>query len=84
MSAYEYKVVPFVGRMDTGDQGGAIKVAGQLQKLINDVAAQGWEFYRIDHVQIQVRLKYSGALLRAKVAYIGSDQVVFRRERQPV
>jgi len=42
-------------------------------------AGQGWEFYRIDSVQIQVSPGCLASLLGAKATYINFDQAIFRR-----
>ncbi|HHE72344.1 MAG TPA: DUF4177 domain-containing protein, partial [Chloroflexi bacterium] len=51
---YQYHVVPFMGQIKAGKEG-AQNVAQQLQELINHYAEQGWEFHRIDRVQIAVQ-----------------------------
>ena len=76
---YEYKVVPFIGTMKAGDEQGAHKVAAQLQDLLAQVV--GWEFYRIDQVQIAVKPGCLAGLLGAKQSYISFDQVIFRRQK---
>ena len=77
MSTYQYKVVPFIGQMKAKDT--AQTVAQQLEGLINSVVQQGWEFYRIDAVQIQVSPGCLASLLGAKATYMNFDQVIFRR-----
>ena len=76
---YEYKVIPFIGTMKAGDEKGAHKVAAQLEGLIRQTA--GWEFYRIDQVQIAVKPGCLAGLLGVKQSYIAFDQVIFRRSR---
>jgi hypothetical protein len=81
MEAYVYRVVPFIGHIKSGEKDGAHKVAAQLQQVINEGAGQGWEFYRIDRVQIAVRPGCLASLLGAQTSYIGFDQIVFRRPK---
>ncbi|HIP95960.1 MAG TPA: DUF4177 domain-containing protein [Anaerolineae bacterium] len=78
---YEYKVIPFIGQVKAGDKDGAAKVSVQLEKLINSMAADGWEFYRIDQVQIAVRPGCLAAIFGARESYIQFDQAIFRRQR---
>jgi hypothetical protein len=46
--ATEYKVVPFVASI--GQLEGAKQAADQLQTLIQSLAAQGWEYVRLESV----------------------------------
>ncbi len=78
---YVYKVVPFIGQIKENDKQGAAKVAGQLQQLLDTYAAEGWEFYRIDQVQIAIRPGCLSALLGGRINYINFDQVIFRKEQ---
>lgn len=81
MGQYEYLVVPFVGQLKRGviNIENARKVSEQLQAVINQYAQQGWEFYRIDKVDIQITPGCLAALFGAKVNFITFDQVIFRR-----
>ncbi len=80
--SYEYNVVPFIGRIRGGkfDERSAAAVAEQLEAVITEHATDGWEFYRIDQVQIEVKPGCLGGLLGQKAAYVLFDEVVFRRE----
>ena len=81
MTSYGYRVVPFIGQVKTdkftGE--GARAVAAQLQSLIEREAKDGWEFYSIEKVSIEVQPGCLGQFLGRKVAYIDFDQVVFRK-----
>ena len=78
MSAYQYKVVPFIGRIQ-GSQSTS-DVSEQLQSLINQYAAQGWEFHQINDVNIEVRPGCLAGLFGAKTSYVKLDQAIFRME----
>jgi hypothetical protein len=82
MTQYQYKVVPFIGQLKSGvfSSEGAEKVSEQLQKLINSHAVNGWEFYRIDQVNIHVQAGCLASLLGAKSGLVSFDQVTFRQE----
>ena len=78
---YKYKVVPFLGQLKRGvvSMDNASKVSEQLQELIDRHAAEGWDFYRIDKVDIQISPGCLAGLFGSKVSFITFDQVVFRR-----
>lgn len=81
MSQYEYLVVPFIGQLkrDISDIETARKVSEQLQATINQHAEQGWEFYRVDKVNIQIAPGCLGTLTGVRASLITFDQVIFRR-----
>jgi hypothetical protein len=47
-----YKVVPFVAKITQNETTAA--VAGQLQSIINQYAAEGWEYVRLENVETSV------------------------------
>lgn len=77
MAKYQYKVVPFMGVLNSGET--ADKVSIQLQALIDEYVNQGWDFYIINDVSIQVKPGCLQGLLGAKDTYMTYDQVVFRK-----
>lgn len=83
MTKYEYRVVPFIGQLKQGvfSRENATKVSEQLGALINEQAKDGWEFYRIDHVNVAVQPGCLASLFGANKAVAGVvfDQVIFRR-----
>ncbi|HET8579742.1 MAG TPA: hypothetical protein VFL31_01985 [Nitrospiraceae bacterium] len=83
MPDLEYRVIPFIGVIRGGffSQENATTVANQLEKLINEGSQQGWEFFRIDPVQIHVSPGCLGSLFGQKEAYIRFDQVIFKRTK---
>ena len=86
MDQYEYLVVPFVGQLKRGvfSIENARNVSQQLQNLLNQYTQIGWEFYRIDKVDIQVSPGCLASLLGVKVGFISFDQVIFRRRGQSI
>lgn len=81
-SRYEYLVVPFVGQASTEFLSieNANSVTKQLQETIDRYVEQGWDYYRMEKVNIQVPT----ALLQAVKGSISAttfDQIIFRRER---
>jgi len=76
-ATYEYLVVPFQGKLPAG--GSVAEVSTQLQSIINTHSAQGWEFFVINDVNIEVSPGCIGALLGAHISYVTYDQVIFRR-----
>ena len=85
MSAFEYLVVPFVGQLKSGvfSVENAQNVTAQLQSVINQYGQQGWEFYRIDKVNVQIKPGCLAALFGASASYITFDQIIFRHLRNP-
>ena len=81
MSKYVYKVVPFIGVLKSGvfSVENAQKVSEQLQQLIDTHTQQGWELYRIDPVQIQIKPGCMASLFGQRTSWINFDQVIFRR-----
>jgi len=77
MSQFEYKVVPFIGKIGAGENAG--KVSAQLQSLIDTHASDGWELHLMGDVNIQVSPGCLGALFGAKAAYVRFDQIIFRK-----
>jgi hypothetical protein len=77
MGLYRYHVVPFVGQLKQGSD--VTEVSNQLASLINHFADQGWEFYSLDNVDIQVTPGCLAGLFGAKTSYVTYNQVIFRQ-----
>ena len=75
--SYEYRVVPFIGRIK-GKQAAA-EVSRQLQSVIEENTGQGWEFCQIADVNIEIAPGCLGSLFGGKESYARFDQVIFRR-----
>jgi hypothetical protein len=75
--AYLYRVVPFMGRMR--GSGSAAEVSKQLEGIVNTETRDGWEFYQLGSVDIQVSPGCLASLFGSKVSYMRYDQVIFRR-----
>lgn len=78
---YRYRVVPFIGTIKSGffSSDNAETVSAQLQRLIERHAQQGWEFYSLEKVGIEVSPGCLGRLLGQSAAYINFDQLIFRQ-----
>jgi len=76
---YQYKVVPFIGKLKSGES--AEIAAQQLQNLISQYTSQGWEFVQLGDVNIEIQPGCIAALLGQKASYITFDQVVFRKSQ---
>jgi hypothetical protein len=76
--SYQYKVVPFIGKIK-GKQS-AEEVSSQLQGVIDSITQQGWEFYQMADVNIEVKPGCLAGLSGAKESYVRFDQLIFRRE----
>jgi hypothetical protein len=77
MAKFDYLVIPFMGRIKGSQSAG--EVSTQLQAVINHQAGQGWEFYQLNDVSIEVSPGCLASLLGARKAYIQLDQLIFRR-----
>lgn len=77
MAGFVYRVVPFEGRIK--GKGSAGDVSAQLQSVINDVAAEGWELVTMADVGIEVAPGCLGGLIGREKAYLRFDQLIFRR-----
>lgn len=73
---FRYKVVPFRGHAKGGLD--ATDVARQLEVIIQHYASQGWEFYQLSDVNIEIRPGCIAGLFGATVQYARFDQVIFR------
>ncbi|NPV10439.1 MAG: hypothetical protein HPY57_01425 [Ignavibacteria bacterium] len=54
--------------------------AGYVEKIINDMAQQGWEFYRADECTIVERPGCLGSLLGRRESAYTYNMLVFRRQ----
>ena len=77
MGHFEYKVVPFIGKIKSS--GSAGEVSKQLEGAIVSEAAGGWEFHQLSDVNIQVAPGCLAGLFGSKESYIRFDQLIFRR-----
>ena len=78
MTRYQYQVVPFIGKIK--GSGTAAEVASQLQATISQHTSQGWEFWQLSDVNIEVQPGCITGLLGQKTNYVRFDQLIFRRE----
>lgn len=74
----EYRVMPFIGQVK--EKRAAEETAQQLQWVINEQAANGWEFVQLTDVNIEIQPGCLAGLLGAQASYMRFDQIVFRRE----
>ena len=80
MAAYQYRVVPFMGQANARDARSAERVSAQLKSLIDANVGEGWEFYRIDQIQVAVSPGCLGGLFGQRETMVALDQVIFRQE----
>lgn len=78
---YSHKVVPFIGVIRGGvfSKENARTVSSQLQTVVDEHVREGWEFYSIEKVGIEVQPGCLGGLLGIKATYLNFDQIIFRR-----
>ncbi len=52
---YQYKMVPIPPGIVVGDPGAAATQAAlHLERIVQDYASQGWEFYRVDTITVDI------------------------------
>lgn len=78
MTKYQYKVVPFIGKIKGNQNIG--EVSAQLLDEINKGAQNGWEFYQLGDTQIKVKPGCVSGLFGSRATYIKLDQLIFRKE----
>lgn len=76
---YQYKVVPFIGQ--SRGQLSAADVARQLESTISQHVSDGWEFYQLSDVNIEIQPGCLSGIFGAKVQYVRFDQLIFRSAR---
>ena len=77
---YRYRVIPFIGQSK-----GSVSpsdVASQLESVISEHAVDGWEFYQLSDVNIEVQPGCLAGLFGGKTQYLRFDQVIFRSEQR--
>jgi hypothetical protein len=80
VSKYEYRVVPFIAVVKSGDK--SETAAKQLETILMQYAASGWELYQVTAVDVEVKPGCLAAFFGSGSSYTKLDQVVFRRERE--
>lgn len=78
-ASYQYKVVPFIGQ--SRGSLSAADVSRQLESAISQHVSEGWEFYQLADVNIEVQPGCISGLFGAKVQYVRFDQLIFRAPR---
>ena len=73
---YAYKVVPFIGQSRGALS--ASSVAKQLEHTISEHARNGWEFFQLSDVNVEVQPGCISGLFGGTVQYIRFDQLIFR------
>lgn len=76
--AVSYKVVPFVCKIKGGQS--ADIISQELQTIIDRYVKDGWEFYQLGEVNIEVAPGCLAGLFGARAVYVKYDQVIFRKE----
>lgn len=78
---YEYKAVPFLASVGGRDLKSANQASAQLTDVMNANAVDGWEFYQLEGVSVEVRPGCLAGLFGARAGTLLIDQLIFRRER---
>ncbi len=78
--SFETRVVPFLASVKGGKEGIGI-AAKQLQELIATVVSEGWEFYSVETINVEVQPGCLAALQGKGPSYTPYEMVLFRRQR---
>ena len=79
MYSYHVVQIPQVLQVSAKEQDTAL--AALMQRLIEQNAAQGWEFYRVDTLSVAVAPGCLAALFGARQTFTPYSVVTFRRPR---
>ena len=85
---YEYNMVQIPPAISVSGAEHGTEAATYLQTLANDQAHQGWDFFRIDVIGVELRpgclggvlSMITGGLLGGEITYTNYYVVTFRRE----
>lgn len=79
---YTYKMVQIPRDLATKLGQGGDLAANFLQGIVDEYAAQGWEFYRIDNLTITEHPGCLGMLLGKKEVFSSVGVICFRKPKQ--
>ena len=74
----QYWVKPFMSVMEESDAAGVKRVGKQLQDLLNNASADGWEYVRKETLTIQVNPGCLGSLFTSGPTYANYEYIVFK------
>jgi hypothetical protein len=83
MNPYQYKTIPLSTTVADVKETAEQAAANRLQKLINDHAQQGWEYYRVDTLDTAQKLGCFGIWLGSLSPKFHSQVVTFRKPLAP-
>ncbi len=79
---YQYRMLQVPPNVSVRGVAQGQEAAQYLQTLVNEQARQGWEFYRVDEIGVEVRPGCLWALLGQKATYTQYYVVTFRSDGQ--
>ena len=77
---YQYKMSQIPPSISVRGQEQGTEAASYLESQANEQARQGWEFYRVDTVGVEVSPGCIGGLLGQKATYTNYFVITFRKE----
>lgn len=78
--AYQYNMIQLPPNISLRGAEQGNEAAQYLSSLANEQARQGWEFYRVDMIGVEVSPGCLGALMGQKATYTQYYVATFRRE----
>lgn len=79
-TGYVYKMVQIPPSIKLQGEQQGNEAADYLQSVVNRYAKEGWEFYRVDSIGVQVNPGCLAALLGHQTSYKNYFVVTFRRQ----
>ena len=78
---YEYKMIQIPPNIAVAEKGyKGTEAAHYLEKVVNEMARKGWEFYRTDSIGVQVNPGCLGMILGRKQELMDYYVISFRKE----
>lgn len=77
---YTYKMIQIPPNIAVGDKESGKEAALYLQTTVNNQARDGWEFYRVDPIGVQVNPGCLGLLMGRKQELTTYYVITFRKE----
>ena len=79
--SFEYKMVQIPPNVSVQAQAQGNEAAGYMQSVVNSEATEGWEFYRVDSIGVEVRPGCLGGLFGRKAEGSVYHVITFRRKK---
>ncbi len=79
---YQYKMIQIPPSVTVERAERGTEAASYLQRIANEQAKNGWDFYRVDEIGVEVKPGCLAALFGGKASYTQYYVITFRKEAQ--